>query len=108
VPELVDILETIAEFRSASLELLAWEFDVAPPVCKRKWREAIETGLLQSSGVCPQTGEAMYGLTRRGAIWLHEHAKATSDLVRQPASVERLVHTLEHLAPFADESLLRP
>jgi hypothetical protein len=73
VPELVDILETIAEFRSASIELLAWEFDVATPACTRSWREAIDARLLQSTGHCPQTGEAMYALTRKGAMWLQEH-----------------------------------
>ena len=72
VLEAVDVLETIAEFRSASLELIAWEFDVPTSECERPWRKAIERGLLQPDGPCPQSGEAMYGLTAHGESRLRE------------------------------------
>ena len=72
VVEAVDVLETIAEFHSASLELIAWEFAVPTSECERTWNNAIEQGLLQQDGACPQNGEAMYGLTAQGESRLHD------------------------------------
>jgi hypothetical protein len=72
VLEVVDVLETIAELRSASLELIAWEFDVPTPQCERTLSKAIEQGPLQPDGACPQSGEAMYGLTAEKEIWLQD------------------------------------
>ena len=71
-----EVLETIAEFRSASPELIAWAFDVPRSECERMWGDAIEQGLLLPDGACPQSGEAMYGLTALGESRLQELANS--------------------------------
>lgn len=72
VVDLVDVLDTVAEFRSASVELVAWEFDVPVSAIERPWRIAVDSALLQRSDLHLRTGEAMFELTPRGQALLHD------------------------------------
>jgi hypothetical protein len=90
VLQLYDVLETVAEFRSASVELLAWEFDLPPSAIERTWKGAIEDGLLRLSGLSSETGEAMFALTRLGEFRLQKLRKAHS-LAEPGAGEDRFV-----------------
>ncbi len=68
---LKDVLETIDEFGSASLGLIAWEFEVREDTLKRTWQAMIETDLIRPTEIDPD-GETMYELGPEGETRLAE------------------------------------
>jgi hypothetical protein len=69
-----DILEAVAEFGSASIALIAWEYMVDQRAVDPAMTEAIREGLLRSAepGGGDMDAEAMYELTPRGAAQLEQ------------------------------------
>ena len=63
---LQELLETVAEFRSASLELIAWESVVGERTVVHSWHRVINQGLMRRGATDPVTRVAMYILTARG------------------------------------------
>jgi len=59
---LPELLETISEFGSASLELVAWELSLPENALWPAWRQAIGEHLIEPAGVCDQTDEQPYRL----------------------------------------------
>jgi hypothetical protein len=59
-PWFADALDTIGEFGEASIGLVAWELDLPEDTLVPAWRQACEQGLIERSGRCPVTREAMY------------------------------------------------
>jgi hypothetical protein len=57
---LPEILQTVAEFGSASLPLVAWELSLAEEELARAWARAMALHLLEPVGTEPETGEYMY------------------------------------------------
>jgi hypothetical protein len=66
------LLEAVDEFGSASLGLLAWEFELAEAVIEPAWQLALEERLLRPVAHHPPTGEPMYTLTLRGRARLDQ------------------------------------
>jgi hypothetical protein len=66
---LIDMLETVEEFGSASLELIAWEFDVAFDTLRPLWRHAVDEHLIQPAGE-NEVGERNYRLATLARTWL--------------------------------------
>jgi hypothetical protein len=62
---LTDLLGAIQEFGTASVELIAWEFCTTVEALEPTWQDAIDRDLIESTGLCCQTGETMYGLRDR-------------------------------------------
>jgi DNA-binding PadR family transcriptional regulator len=69
--DLLDALETVEEFGSSSLELLAWEFSMEPADLWPLWRDAVAEQLLERVEVDP-AGEEIYRLTALGQERLEE------------------------------------
>jgi len=63
---LEDVLETVGEFGSASLNLVAWEFSISESELMGVWDLAVGAGLLRSVGLSKSTGEQMYALATPG------------------------------------------
>ena|ERR1700685_4354637 len=63
---LEDVLETVGEFGSASLDLVAWEFSISESELMGVWDLAVGAGLLRSVGLSRGTGEQMYALATPG------------------------------------------
>jgi hypothetical protein len=57
---LPEILETVGEFGSASLALVAWELSLGEDELAGTWERAIALRLLEAVGPEPDTGEYMY------------------------------------------------
>jgi len=60
---LPEILDTIHEFGTASLELVAWELSLSEAVLQPAWYQAVERRLIESAGLNPGTDEQMYRLS---------------------------------------------
>jgi hypothetical protein len=60
---LPEILDTIREFETASLELVAWELSLPESALTSAWDRALGERLIESAGLHPQTGEQMYRLS---------------------------------------------
>jgi hypothetical protein len=60
---LSEILDTIREFGTASLELVAWELSLPERALTSAWDQALGEQLIESAGLHPQTGEQMYRLS---------------------------------------------
>jgi DNA-binding IclR family transcriptional regulator len=68
-----DVLATLSafdRFGGASLELIAWEFGVAPSTIADVWARLRDAGLLRRAGEDPATGEPMYRLSADGWVAL--------------------------------------
>jgi hypothetical protein len=63
---LEDVLETVGEFGSASLDLVAWEFSISESELMGVWDLAVGARLLRSVGLSKGTGEQMYVLATPG------------------------------------------
>jgi hypothetical protein len=63
---LEDVLETVEEFGSASLDLIAWEFSVPVAELTELWDHAVGAGLLRPVGSSQGTGEQMYAIALPG------------------------------------------
>jgi hypothetical protein len=63
---LEEILETVREFGSASLGLVAWEFSLDDSELIGVWDLAVGEGLLRLVGHSQGTGEQMYALATPG------------------------------------------
>ena len=59
-------LSVFDRFGGASLELIAWEFGVAPSTIADVWDRLRDDGLLRPAGEDPATGEPMYRLSAGG------------------------------------------
>ncbi len=57
-----EVLETVAEFGSASLELVAWELSLPEHELARAWAHAIGRGLIGLVGLCLETQGARYAV----------------------------------------------
>jgi hypothetical protein len=57
---LEEILGTIDEFGSASLELVAWELSLDEREIEPAWEQALQSGLIERTHTCPATNEDMY------------------------------------------------
>jgi hypothetical protein len=62
-PTMDELLETIGEFGSASLALVAWDFWLSEEQLSPLWMKAARSGLIQPAGRCPETSEPIYSLT---------------------------------------------
>jgi hypothetical protein len=62
VPCLRDVLDTVAEFETASIGLVAWELCLPEETVAPAWQEAIADGLLEEVGRCSETSEMMFQL----------------------------------------------
>ena len=65
----VDALGALADFDDLggmSLELLAWEFCVAPTAIAQLWDQLLNDGLLRPGRPDPTTGEVMHRLSAGG------------------------------------------
>jgi len=69
---LADVLETAEEFGAVSAGLVAWEFMVPEPAVRLVWARALDDLLLSPRRSDPETGEAMFALTRKGKARLRE------------------------------------
>ncbi len=69
--ELKQLLEAVEDFPAVSLQLLALELAIPAQAIEPTWREALDAGLLALHAYTA-TGEAMYVLTPRGRIRLHD------------------------------------
>jgi hypothetical protein len=63
---LEDVLETVGEFGTASLDLVAWEFSISKSELMGVWDLAVGARLLRSVGLSKGTGEQMYALATPG------------------------------------------
>jgi hypothetical protein len=54
------VLETVADFRQASIELVAWELSLPASTLRPAWSHAVAHGLLRELGADADTGETMY------------------------------------------------
>lgn len=61
-----DILETVEEFGSASLDLIAWEFSVPVADLAELWDQAVGAGWLRPVGTSQGAGEQMYAIATPG------------------------------------------
>jgi hypothetical protein len=66
---LSEMLEAVEEFGSASLELIAWEFDIPEDVLRPMWLHAIAEYLLQPAGE-NESGEPDFCLATLAHTWL--------------------------------------
>lgn len=57
-----DVISTIREFETASVELIAWEYYTTVEALELTWREAIDRRLITPAGLCWQTGERLYAI----------------------------------------------
>jgi hypothetical protein len=60
--DLEAVVETIEEFGSASIELVAWELSLPTESVDGVWERAVERHLIEKVGDCPATGESMFAL----------------------------------------------
>jgi hypothetical protein len=65
---LEDVLQTVEEFGSASLDLIAWEFSVPVADLSELWDQAVGAGLLRPVGICEGAGEQMYVIAAPGHV----------------------------------------
>ena len=65
---LEDVLETVEEFGSASLGLIAWEFSVPVTDLVELWDQAVGAGLLRPVGSRDGAGEQMYATATPGHV----------------------------------------
>jgi hypothetical protein len=65
---LEDVLETVEEFGSASLDLIAWEFSVPVAELAELWDQAVGAGLLRLAGSRDGAGEQMYARATPGHV----------------------------------------
>jgi hypothetical protein len=65
---LEDVLETVEEFGSASLDLIAWEFSVPAAELAAVWDQAVGEGLLRLVGSLKGAGEQMYAIATPGHV----------------------------------------
>jgi hypothetical protein len=63
---LATVLGAVAEFGTASIGLVAWEYMVEQSAAEPAMIAAIRSGLLQASGIDIETGELLYELTPAG------------------------------------------
>lgn len=61
-PWLGELLNTVAEFGSASLGLVAWELCLPEQALRRAWKQALREGLIIEDRPDAETGERMYRL----------------------------------------------
>jgi hypothetical protein len=66
IVSLDDVLETVEEFGSASLDLIAWEFSVPVAELTELWDQVVGAGLLRPVGSSQGTGEQMYAIATPG------------------------------------------
>jgi hypothetical protein len=71
---LEDILETVEEFGSASLDLVAWEFSVPVAELTERWDQAVGAQLLRPAGTSQGAGEQMYEVAKPGHMALRTSA----------------------------------
>jgi hypothetical protein len=65
---LPELLETLGEFETASLELVAWELSLSEDELLGAKRHAISTGLIEVAGRDPGSEEETYRLTRAARL----------------------------------------
>jgi hypothetical protein len=65
---LEDVLQTVEEFGSASLDLIAWEFSVPVAELTEIWDQAVGAGLLRLVGSRNGAGEQMYAVATPGHV----------------------------------------
>ena len=66
-----DVLETIREFGSASLGLVAWELCLPEQELRPLWQRALREGLIRPAESSPETSEPMFSLAapaKRGRV----------------------------------------
>jgi hypothetical protein len=61
-PWLDDVLDTIAEFGAASIDLVAWELCLPVQALVPAWRQAVCERLIEEAGRCRETAELQYRL----------------------------------------------
>jgi hypothetical protein len=66
-----DVLEIAAARRGTRLELVCWHLDTEEWRVRPAWHVALRVRLLESNGVDPLTGRAMFTLSERGRNALH-------------------------------------
>ena len=74
---LEDVLETVEEFGSASLDLIAWEFSVQVEALAGLWGHAVEAGMLHPVGTSDSAGEQMYAVATAGHVAQRASAQRT-------------------------------
>lgn len=57
-----EIVNTVAEFGSASLGLVAWELCLAEEQLRDAWEQTLDRGWLEPTGPDGETGEEMFRL----------------------------------------------
>jgi hypothetical protein len=70
VPWLAELIETLEEFGTASLELVAWELSLDKDQLVSAKRQAIAQGLIEVAGRDPGSDEETYRLVRRGRFFV--------------------------------------
>jgi hypothetical protein len=66
-PWLREVLETVAEFQTASAGLVAWELCLPEDAVAPAWQQAVAEGLLEEAGRCSETSEMMFQLSPTAA-----------------------------------------
>jgi hypothetical protein len=61
---LPELLETLGDFGTASLELVAWELSLSEDELAEAKRQAISNGMIEVAGRDPGSDEETYRLTR--------------------------------------------
>lgn len=57
-----EIVNTVADFGSASLELVAWELCLSEEQLRDAWEQTLDRGWLEPAGPDEETGEEMFRL----------------------------------------------
>jgi hypothetical protein len=65
---LPELLETLGDFGTASLELVAWELSLSEDDLADAKRQAISNGMIEIAGRDPASDEETYRLTRAARL----------------------------------------
>jgi hypothetical protein len=78
---LEDVLDTVEELGSASLDLIAWELSIHVAELAGVWDHAVGEGLLRPAGSRTGAGEQMYAVAMLGRAAKRTSAHRTSSPV---------------------------
>jgi hypothetical protein len=69
-----EVVETVGEFGTASIGLLAWEYFLDPADVSPAFNEAASAGMLEPVRIDAETGEQMFSVTASGRMFVRTMA----------------------------------